>query len=64
MVLRVVLGLVGLAELVWPRETVDFWVGLAVSDPGEVDLRPWVYTAARVEGLLILLWVLATLRRE
>lgn len=64
MLIRAALGLIGLAELVRPRETVDFWMGLAAENPDAVDLRPWVYTAARVEGVLILVWVLATIRRR
>lgn len=64
MFVRLALGALGLAELLRPRETVDFWMGLATEDGEAVELRPWVYTVARVEGLLILLWVLASLGRE
>jgi hypothetical protein len=56
--LRALLAVVGLVELLRPRETVDFWMTLAVEDPDAVELRPWVYTVARVEGALLLLWAL------
>jgi hypothetical protein len=61
---RTLLALVGLVELLRPRQTVDFWMGLAVENPEAVELRPWVYTVARVEGLLILLWALRSRRRD
>ena len=64
MLLRLALGALGLAELLWPRRTVDWWMGLAVENPSAAEVRPWVYAAARLEGVVLLLWVLATLRRE
>ena len=63
MLLELALAGLGVAELLWPRRIVDFWMDLAAEEDG-VELRPWVYTAARAEGLLVLLWVIATLRRE
>ncbi|WP_424016932.1 hypothetical protein ACOZ4N_13735 [Halorientalis pallida] len=59
MALQLPLALLGLAELLAPRKVVDFWMDLAVTDDSEVELRPWVYTAARIEGILILLWVVS-----
>lgn len=58
MVLKLPLLALGAAEALRPRPFVDFWMRLAVTDESEVELRPWVYTAARVEGLLILFWAL------
>ncbi|MFB6160989.1 MAG: hypothetical protein ABEJ61_07405 [Haloferacaceae archaeon] len=58
MLLRTALAVVGVAELLRPRQVVDYWMGLATTRDSEAELRPWVYTAARVEGLLILLWLL------
>jgi hypothetical protein len=58
MLLRLVALVVGLFELLAPRKTVDFWFALATTDEGDAELRPWVYTAARVEGALLLLWAL------
>lgn len=54
----------GVGEEVWPRRTVDFWMDLAAAGGQNVELRIRVYTAARVEGILILLWVLAGLRED
>ncbi len=59
MALQLPLALLGLAELLVPQNVVDFWMDLAVTDDSEVELRPWVYTAARIEGILILLWVVS-----
>jgi len=56
MVLRIALAAFGLVEMLLPRPVVDFWMRLAVTPESDAELRPWVYTAARVEGLLILLW--------
>ena len=55
---RTVLLVVGLLELIAPRRMVDFWLDLAVTPDSEVELRPWVYTVARLEGLVIVLWAL------
>jgi len=58
MVLRLVLLALGVLELLRPRKVVDFWMGLAAANGDEIDLRPWVYSAARVEGVLLVLWAL------
>jgi hypothetical protein len=60
MVLRILLAVIGLLELVFPQRVVDFWMGLATDEP--VQLRRWVYTAARIEGLVLLLWLVASTR--
>ncbi|QIO21768.1 hypothetical protein [Haloarcula sp. JP-L23] len=57
MVLRLLLLAVGLLELAAPRKMVDFWMDLAAED-GDVELKPWVYSVARIEGAVIVLWVL------
>lgn len=62
MLVRWLLALVGGAELLAPRPVVDFWMRLASAEERDVELKPWVYTAARVEGALILLWLLARRR--
>lgn len=64
MLLRIGLLLLGIVEIVAPRPLVDFWMRLAVAGDGDVELRPWVYAAARIEGALILLWLLARRRRR
>lgn len=58
MLLRLLALVVGLLELLAPRALVDFWFALAVTDESDAELRPWVYTAARVEGVLLVLWAL------
>jgi hypothetical protein len=57
MPLRTLLAVLGLLEVAFPKPLVDFWMNLATEDD-DVELRPWVYTAARIEGVLILLYVL------
>jgi hypothetical protein len=57
MLLRIAALVLGLLELLRPRSVVDFWMNLATSDD-EVSLRPWVYTAARIEGVFLVLWAL------
>jgi hypothetical protein len=58
MVIRTLLLVLGVLELLVPKRLVDFWMNRAVASEDEVELRPWVYTAARVEGLVIVLWAL------
>ncbi|KAA9399709.1 hypothetical protein Har1130_01095 [Haloarcula sp. CBA1130] len=58
MAFRLVLLTLGVLELLRPRQVVDFWMGLATTNSDEIDLRPWVYSAARVEGALLVLWAL------
>ncbi|MBV0902584.1 hypothetical protein [Haloarcula salina] len=58
MALRLVLLVLGVLELLRPRKVVDFWMGMAATNGDDVDLRPWVYSAARVEGALLVLWAL------
>jgi hypothetical protein len=61
---RVVLLALGLLELLAPRPLVDFWFRLATTGDSEAQLRPWVYTAARLEGVAIILWALTQGRRD
>ena len=58
MVVRLALLAIGLLEALYPRRVVDFWMNLAAEE-GDVQLRPWVYRVARLEGVVIVLWVLA-----
>jgi hypothetical protein len=61
MIVRTLLLVLGVAEILAPRRFVDFWMTLAV-EGSDAEVRDWVYTAARVEGLLIVLWVLGRSR--
>ena len=57
MLLRAVLGLIGLVELIAPRRFARFWVNRCCENPDEVELKSWVITAIRLEGVAILAWV-------
>jgi hypothetical protein len=50
--------LIGLAELLFPKRVVDAATRLAYETPDDVEVRPWLYTAARVEGAVFLLLAL------
>jgi len=63
MAIRLLLFALGLAELLAPKKVVDFWMNLATTE-SDVELRSWVYTVARLEGLVIVLWVLAAGRGD
>ncbi|WP_144903051.1 hypothetical protein [Halobellus captivus] len=56
MFLRAIAFVTGVIELLAPRKLVDFWMGLAAD--GDYELKPWVYTAARLEGVVLVLWAL------
>ncbi|MEF8818756.1 MAG: hypothetical protein V5A31_09250 [Haloferacaceae archaeon] len=58
MFLRLVALVVGLLELAAPHALVDVWMSLATTDESNTELRSWVYTAARVEGALLVVWAL------
>ncbi|MFC4359878.1 hypothetical protein ACFO0N_18180 [Halobium salinum] len=57
MVLGLALALLALAELFAPKRVVEFWLRVAVSNPDTVEVRPWLYALARLEGVVILLWL-------
>jgi len=61
MLLRIAALVLGVLELLRPRGVVDFWMHLA-TDEDDVSLRPWVYTAARIEGVVLVLWALRRAR--
>lgn len=58
MIVRYLAFIIGVLEVVMPRRVVDFWMDRAVTDGDTVELRPWVYTAARLEGVLLVAWAL------
>jgi hypothetical protein len=59
MVTRLALLVIGVLEALFPRRMVDFWMRRAAKGGEDVALEEWVYTIARVEGIVIVLWVLA-----
>jgi hypothetical protein len=54
MLLRIAALMLGLVETLRPRRITDFWLNLATE--GDATPRRWVYTAVRIEGLLLVLW--------
>lgn len=59
MLLRTAALVLGLVQALRPRRVVDFWMNLATEADG--TLRPWVYTAARIEGVVVVVWALRRL---
>jgi hypothetical protein len=64
MVLRSLAFVSGVVELFAPRRVVDWWVSLAVESDAAVSAQVWVYTAARIEGLLLVVWALRGCRSD
>jgi hypothetical protein len=64
MLLRVALLALGVVEAAFPKRLVDFWMNLAAAGEEPVELRPWVYTVARIEGVVIVLWALRRGRKS
>ncbi|RDZ63745.1 hypothetical protein C5B90_11470 [Haloferax sp. Atlit-12N] len=60
--LRALLAAFGLVELLVPDKLVAVMTRLAYEDGGEMTAKPWVVTAARVEGAVFLLVALFGLR--
>jgi hypothetical protein len=57
MVVSLLLGVLGLLEVLVPERVVNFWLDLATE--GDAEARPWVCAAARLEGGLLLLWLVS-----
>lgn len=62
MFVRYLALLFGVLEILVPRRVVDFWMDLAVADGDSVELRPWVYSAARIEGIILVVWAVYRLQ--
>ncbi|WP_254546934.1 hypothetical protein [Halomarina pelagica] len=52
--LRTILTAIGVVELLSPEALIDTAERVALEDPNDCELRPWVVPGARVEGLLVL----------
>lgn len=63
MLLRLAALALGVLELLRPRQVVDFWMRLATTED-DVSLRPWVYAAARIEGVFLVVWALRRMRGD
>lgn len=62
MLLRVALAVIGLAHLLFPRTLVDTCLARTTTAPRQVEPEPWVYSAVRTVGVLVLF--LALVRRR
>ena len=58
MIVRALLAVFGLVELLFPKRLVDAMMELATTNESEFELRSWVYTVARIEGLIIIILAL------
>ena len=56
--LRLLFAALGLLEAAFPKRIIDAGTRLAYESPDEFEVKPWVVTAARVEGLLVALFAL------
>ena len=61
---HLVVGLFGLLELLCPRPVVAVLTRLAYRTPDSLEIREWVYTAARIEGAAFVLLALVGLYRS
>lgn len=52
--LKTLLAALGFVELLVPERFIEFWERLALDNPAECSLRPWVIPVARLEGLVFL----------
>ncbi|GAA0198803.1 hypothetical protein [Haladaptatus pallidirubidus] len=58
MLVRLLLTVFGVFEFLFPQNVVDFGMKHSIKDGSDVEVQPWVYTVARIEGLVITLWAL------
>lgn len=52
--LRPLLAVLGALELLFPERIVQVSTRLAYESPDEFEVRPWVLTAVRLEGIVFL----------
>ncbi|ELZ96917.1 hypothetical protein C440_04048 [Haloferax mucosum ATCC BAA-1512] len=60
--IRALFALFGLVELLFPERLIAVLTRLAYEDGEEMTVKPWVTTAARVEGAVFLGLALVGLR--
>lgn len=61
---KIIAAIVGLSELLAPRTVSRLFLASCCENAEEVRLRGWVVTAIRIEGLVLLGWVLWNSREE
>lgn len=52
---RFLIGLVGAIAAVFPDRMLDFFEQFAVENPGECTPKPWIGSAIRTEGFIVVL---------
>ncbi len=62
--LRLLVAAFGLLEALFPRQVIDIGTRLSYEHPDEFEPKPWVITAARIEGVLIFLAVVSNVVRR
>ena len=55
MILRIVLGVFGLIELLFPRKLIQYMMDITTVGETTFEFKPWVYKLARLEGLVFVL---------
>ncbi|WP_435358969.1 hypothetical protein [Haloarchaeobius sp. DFWS5] len=60
---RALVFCLGLIEFLFPKRFVDFWTRVAYETPEEFEVKRWVVTSARLEGLLFVLLALVGMKR-
>lgn len=56
--IRLLMALFGIVELLFPDRLVDTLTRIAYEEGDEMQAKPWVTTAARVEGATLILLAL------
>lgn len=64
MILRSIIGLVGAIQLLAPRRVTRFWLARCCRNPEEIEVKPWVLALVRLEGLVLIGWVLWKSRED
>lgn len=62
--IRVPIAIVALVEILAPRRFTRFFLRMASPEADDIRLRWWVAPLARIEGLMLLVWVLWRSREE
>jgi len=53
MALRIVLAGFGVLEFLFPRQVIDYLMAVTTTGEPTYEFEPWVYTLARLEGLVL-----------
>ena len=64
MILRIIVGFIGLIQIVAPHAVTRFWLGRCCQNPEDIQVKPMTIAAVRVQGLVLVGWVLWQSREE